>query len=127
VDLFSILTPLRDQAESKIKQEISVPSNFGKRFLYDAVMPLHLNVAGNSQECNLEFLAGGNVQLHTGLASSPDVTVKGDLASLRDVILQRSSRLFEEAERSKRIVVTCHSWKGQQAMQRVRELLSSNP
>lgn len=65
--------------------------------------------------------------MHTGLASSPDVTVRGDLASLRGVIVQRSSRLFEEAERSKRIVVTCHSWKGQQAMQKVRELLSSNP
>lgn len=127
MDLFSILAPLRDQAESKIKQEISGPTNFGKRFLYDSVMPLYLNVVGDSQECNLEFLAGGSVELHTGLASSPDVTVKGDLASLRDVILQRSSRLFEEAERSKRIVVTCHSWKGQQAMQKVRELLSSNP
>jgi hypothetical protein len=90
-------------------------------------MPLYLNITGDSQECNLEFLAGGNVQLHKGLASSPDVTVKGDLESLRDVILQRSSRLFEEAERSKRVVVTCHSWKGQQAMQKVRELLSSNP
>jgi hypothetical protein len=90
-------------------------------------MPLHLNITGDSQECNLEFLAGGEVQLHTGLASSPDVTVKGDLTSLRDVILQRSSRLFEEAERSKRIVVTCHSWKGEQAMKKVRDLLSSNP
>jgi hypothetical protein len=125
--LFSILTPLRDQAENTIKQEISGPTNFGKRFIYDTVMPLYLNITGDSQECNLEFLAGGNVQLHTGLAWSPDVTVKGDLASLRDVILQRSSRLFEEAERSKRIAVTCHSWKGQQAMQKVRELLSSNP
>jgi hypothetical protein len=126
-DLFSILAPLRDQAENTIKQEISGPTSFGKRFLYDTVMPLYLNITGDSQECNLEFLAGGNVQLHTGLASSPDVTVKGDLESLRDVILQRSSRLFEEAERSKSIVVTCHSWKGQQAMQKVRELLSSNP
>jgi hypothetical protein len=127
MDLFSILAPLRDQSESKIKQEISGPTNFGKRFLYDSVMPLYLNVGGASQECNLEFLAGGNVQLHTGFASNPDVTVEGDLVSLRDVIVQRSSRLFEEAERNKRIVVTCHSWKGQQAMQRVRELLSSNP
>jgi hypothetical protein len=126
-DLFSILTPLRDQAENAIKQEISGPTNFGKRFIYDTVMPLYLNITGDSQECNLGFLAGGNVQLHKGLASSPDVTVKGDLESLTDVILQRSSRLFEEAERSKRVVVTCHSWKGQQAMQKVRELLSSNP
>jgi hypothetical protein len=127
MDLFSILAPLRDQAENRIKQEILGPSNIGKRFLYDSVMPLHLNVTGDSQECNLGFLAGGNVQLHIGLALNPDVTVKGDLASLRDVIFQRSSRLFEEAERGKRIVVIGHSWKGQQAVERIRELLSSNP
>lgn len=127
VDLFSLLSPLRDQAESRIKEEISGPSNFGKRFLYDSVMPLHLNITGDSQECNLEFLAGGNVQLHTGLAANPDVSMKGDLTSLKDVILHRSSREFEDAEKKRKIVVTAHTWKGQRAMEKVRDLLASNP
>jgi hypothetical protein len=125
-DLALLLAPLCAEAESKIKAEISGPLNVGKWFLYDSVTPIHLNITGDSQECNLEFLPGGNVQLHTSLASNPDVTVRGDLASLRNVILQRSSRLFDEAERSGRIVVTGDSRKGQQAMQKVREFLSSN-
>jgi hypothetical protein len=126
-NLTAILSQLRAEIESRIREEISGPLNTGKRFLYDAVMPIRLNIIGDSQECNLEFLPGGNVQLHSGLASNPDVSVKGDLANLSDVILQRSGRLFDEAKRSGRIVVTSHSWKGEQAMQKVRELLSSNP
>lgn len=126
-DLGALLSQLRAEVESRIKEEISGPMNVGKRFLYDSVMPIHLNITADSQECNLEFLASGNLQLHTGLSANPDVTVKGDLASLRYAILQRSSRVFEEAERNGKIVVTGHSWKGQQAMQKVRELLSSNP
>jgi len=90
-------------------------------------MPIHLNITGDSQECNLEFLPGGNVKLNSGLASNPDVSLKGDLSSLSEVIVQRSSRLFEEAEQSGKIVITSHSWKGEQAIQRVRELLSGNP
>jgi hypothetical protein len=53
--------------------------------------------------------------------------LKGDLSSLSEVIVKRSSRLFEEAEQSGKIVITSHSWKGEQAIQRVRELLSGNP
>jgi len=126
-ELFSLLASLREEAESKIKEEISGPLNVGKRFLYDAVTPIHLNITGDSQECNLEFLPGGNVKLNSGLAFSPDVSLKGDLSSLSEVIVQRSSRLFEEAEQSGKIVIISHSWKGEQAVQRIRELLSGNP
>jgi hypothetical protein len=106
--------------------ELSGPLSAGKQILYDMVTPIYLNITGDSQECNLEFLAGGRVQLHAGLNSKPDVTAKGDLASLREVILQRSDRVFEEAERSGKITVTGHTWKGQQAIQRVREFLNSD-
>jgi hypothetical protein len=125
-DLATILEPLRAEAERKIKEEISGPQNMGRRFLYDTVMPIHLNVTGGSQEYNLEFLAGGSVQLHTGLAPNPDVSVQGDLATLTNVILKRSRHLFDEAERSGRIIATSHSWKGQQAMKRVKDLLSAH-
>jgi hypothetical protein len=127
IDLISILELLRAEVESRIREEISGPLNVGKRFIYDFVMPLHLNITGDSQECSLEFLPGGGVQLHSSPASDPDVSVRGDLASLRDVILQRSSQAFEGAEKSGKIVVESHTWKGQQAVQKVRELLASNP
>jgi len=126
-DLSAILSQLRAEIESRIREELSGYSNAGKRILYDMVTPIYLNIIGDSQECNLEFLAGGSVQLRTGLSTNPDVTVKGEMASLRDAVLQRSSSAFNEAERDGRIVVTGHTWKGQQAIQKVKELLTSNP
>jgi len=126
-DLFAVLSQLRFEIESKIREELSGPLNAGKQILYDVATPIRLNIAGDSQECNLEFLAGGSVLLHTGLASSPDVTVKGDSSSLEAVITQRSSRLFAEAEQGGKVVVTADTWKGEQVMQKVKELLRSNP
>ncbi len=125
-DLFSILSPLRAQVESRIREELSGPLNAGKRFIYDSIMPLYLNVTGDSQECNLEFLSGGNVKLHSGLASNPDATVNGELASLRDAIIQKSSSVFEEAEKNGKIIVNAPTWQGQEAMHRAREPLRSN-
>ena len=127
IDLVSLLSSLRSEVESRIREEISGPSNAGKRFIYDAVMPLRLNITSDSEKCRFEFLPGGFVQLHVGLASNPDVSVRGDSVSLADVILQRSKRAFEEAERNGKIVATSHTWKGRQAMRKVRELLSSDP
>jgi len=127
VNLSEILSQLRAEVESRIRKELSGYSNAGKRILYGMVTPIYLDITGDSQECNLEFLANGSVRLCPGLSSNPDVTVKGDLASLRDAVLQRSSRAFNEAERDGRLIVTAHTWKGQQAVEKVRELLTSNP
>jgi hypothetical protein len=124
-DFAVLLSELRNEVQDRIKGEISGSQNAGKRFLYDMITPIRLNIRADSQEYHLEFLPGGQVQLHNHLASNPDVTVKGELESLRDSILQRSSRVFEEAERSGRIAVTSQSWKGQQAMQKVKELFKS--
>lgn len=126
-DLASLLEPLRTLAETRIKQELSGPLNLGKRFLYDSIMPLHVNITADSQECCLEFLQGGNILLHPSSLSGPDVTVKGDFETLRNALIQRSSSVFEEAERNGKISVAGHTWKGQQAMEKVRELLGSNP
>ena len=127
IDLVSLLSSFRAEVESKIREWISGPLNAGKRFIYDAVMPIRLNITSDSQKCNLEFLPGGYVQLHEGLAANPDVSVRGDSASLADVILRRSKQAFEEAERNGKIIAASHTWKGEQAMRRVRELLSSTP
>lgn len=126
-DLSAILSQLRAEIESRIREELSGYSNAGRRILYDMVTPIYLNIIADSQECNFEFLAGGSIQLSSGLSSNPDVSVKGDLASLRNAVLARDGRVFEEAEREGRIVVTGHTWKGRQVMQKVRELLASNP
>jgi hypothetical protein len=126
-DLFSLLSPLRAEVESKIREWVSGPLNAGRRFIYDAVTPIHLNITSGSENCNLEFLPGAVVQLHVGLTANPDVSVRGDTASLTKVILRRSKQAFEEAERNGKIVATSYTWKGEQAMRRVRELLSSTP
>jgi hypothetical protein len=125
IDLVSLLSSLRAEVESRIRDEISGPLNAGKRFIYDAVTPIRLNITSESQKCNLEFLPGGFVHLNVGLVASPDVSVTGDSTSLAQVILRRSKQAFEEAERNGKIVVITHTWKGGQVLRRVRELLSS--
>ena len=125
IDLVSLISSLRAEVESRIREEISGPMNAGKRFIYDAVTPIRLNITGDSQKCNLEFLPGGLVHLNVGLVANPDVSVRGDSASLAEVILRRSKQAFEEAERNGNIVVITHTWKGGQVLRRVRELLSS--
>ena len=124
-DLVSLLSSLRAEVESRIIEEISGPLNAGKRFIYDTVTPIRLNITGDSQKCNLEFLSGGIVRLSVGLVANPDVSVTGDSASLAHVILRRSKHAFEDAERNGKIVAISHTWKGEQMMRRVRELLSS--
>ncbi len=126
-DLSSLLVTLGQEAESKIKSEISGPLNVARRFLYDAMMPLHLNITGESDEYSLEFIAGGNVELHHGPALHPDISLKGDASTISSVLIKRSSHLFNEAEQEGKVTVTTHTWKGEQALQKVRELLSAAP
>ena len=125
-DLSIFLEGLRAEAETKIKNELSGPLSLGKRLLYDVIMPLHVNITADPQECRLEFLPGGSIRLNRILAVSPDVTVKGELETIRTLIIHRSARMFEVAERNGEISVTSHTWKGRQAVQKVRELLGSS-
>jgi len=124
-DLASLIEPLRTEAENKIKRELSGPLNVGKRLLYNAIMPLHVNITSESHQCCLEFLAEGNIRLKRNLDVNPDVIVVGEMETIRSLTIHGSTKMFEESERKGEISITSHTWKGEQAIQKVRDLLKS--
>jgi len=126
-DLKSIVQPIRGQLENAIKKETSGPFNLPKKLIYDHVMPLRVNVTTSAESCYFEMLQGGKVQLHQGSDASPDVTIRTDLAVLKELLLNQSRRLFEDAEKHEKIAVTADTWKGEQAVSQVRQLFSKAP
>ena len=126
-ELISLLEPICAQLEDKIKKEISGPFNLPKKLIYDRIMPLRVNVSTASESSHFELLSGGRVQLHNGSAAESDVTISTDLAILKELIVRQSKSFFEEAEKTGKILVKSQTWKGEQAVNQVRQLFSQMP
>ena len=90
-------------------------------------MPLRVNVSAGAENCHFELVPGGGVQLREGVAPQPDVTIRSELAILKELIIQQSKRLFEDSENRGAISVVANSWKGVQAVKQVRQLFSTLP
>ena len=126
-ELNSLLQPICAQLEDKLRKELSGPFSMGKKLIFDRMMPMRVNVATPSETSHLEILQGGRVQLNPGPSTSPDVTISSDLAVLKELIVRQSKSFFEDAERNGKILVKSHNWKGEQAVNQVRQLLSKMP
>ncbi len=126
-ELVSLLEPICAQLEDKIKKEISGPFNLPKKLIYDRIMPLRVNVSTPSQNSYFELLPGGRVQLQNGSAAESDVTISAELAVLKELIVKQSKSFFENAEKNGQIIVKSQTWKGEQAVNQVRQLFSQMP
>jgi len=126
-ELVSLLEPICAQLEDKIRKEISGPFNLPKKLIYDRIMPLRVNVSTPSESSYFELLSGGSVQLHNGSATESDVTISADLAVLKELIVKQSKSFFEDAEKNGKIIVKSQTWKGEQAVNQVRQLFSKMP
>jgi len=90
-------------------------------------MPLRVNVSTTSESSYFELLPGGRVQLHNGSAAESDVTISAELAVLKELIVKQSKSFFEDAEKNGQIIVKSQTWKGEQAVNQVRQLFSKMP
>jgi len=126
-ELVSLLEPICAQLEDKIKKDISGPCNLPKKLIYDRIMPLRVNVTTPSESSYFELLSGGRVQLNPGSAAQSDVTISADLAVLKELIVRQSKSFFEDAEKNGKITVKSQTWKGEQAVNQVRQLFSKMP
>ena len=126
-ELVSLLEPICAQLEDKIRKEISGPFNLPKKLIYDRIMPLRVNVTTPSESSYFELLPGGHVQLNPGSAAASDVTISADLAVLKELIVRQSKSFFEDAEKNGKITVKSQTWKGEQAVNQVRQLFSKMP
>jgi len=126
-ELVSLLEPICAQLEDKIKKEISGPFNLPKKLIYDRIMPLRVNVTTPSESSYFELLSGGRVQLNPGSAAESDVTITADLTVLKELIVRQNKSFFEDAEKNGKIIVKSQTWKGEQAVNQVRQLFSQMP
>jgi hypothetical protein len=111
---------IRAEAEKSIKTELSkMPFlEIGLRIF----MPLTINVVTDQGAVSLTILKDAKVELDEHLSTSPDVTIDGNFETLRSLYQSHDRNLFAQAEKDGKIKVISHSWKGQQAETRLREL-----
>ena len=121
--LYDVLKGIGIEAERKVKGELSGSSGMLKAHLYNTLMPLVLNFQTEEESHHFIFQKGGAVSLHSGLHTNPDVRVSGEHAELLYLLQNRDKERFEQAERARRIKITSRTFKGGQAVAKLRGLV----
>lgn len=121
-DLYNVLKGIGLEAESKIKVELSCPSGRIKALLYDMFMPLALNFQTEEERHHFIFQKGGSISLYRELHNCPDVEVSGEHAELLFLLQARDKERFEMDERARRIEISACTFKGRQAVMKLRGL-----
>jgi len=120
--LHNLLTEIGREAERRLKFELSGPGGPLKTFFYNQITPLVLNFE-TDQECyHFVFQAGGAVCLYRGLHANPDVAVLGEHAELIYLFQSRDAKQFELAEKTRKLRIVSHTFKGRQAVNKLRGL-----
>lgn len=118
--LYNMLKEIGIEAERKVKSELSGSSGKLRALLYDILMPLVLNFQTEEESYHFIFQKGGTVSLHSGLHTNPDVKIYGEHAELLYLLQNRDKGGFKHAERTRRIKVIARTFKGMQAVAKLR-------
>ena len=114
--------------EIKTEIENAIKSGLPRRSFLECVgfwmfMPLTVNIVTDQGTISLTILKDGTIQLGRFLSSSPDNTIQASFETVKDLYYSRDRNQFNQAEKDGRIKISSHSWKGQQAERKLRELL----
>jgi hypothetical protein len=120
--LYSVLKEIGTEAERKVKNELSGPAGPIKILFYNIIMPLVLNFKTEEESYHFIFQKGGSVSLCKGLHTNPDVTVNGEHAELLFLLQVQDKERFKMDEKTRRIMITTRTFKGRQAVTKLREL-----
>lgn len=119
--LYNLLTEIGREAERRLKLELSGPGGPLKTFFYKQITPLVLNFE-TEQECyHFVFETRGAVCLYRGLHANPDVNFSGEYAELIYLFQNRDAKRFEQDEKTHKFKIVSHSFKGRQAVRKLRE------
>ena len=121
-ELYTVLKEIGIEAENKVKRELSGPTGRIKTLFYNVITPAVLNFQTERESYHFIFQKGGSVSLRRGLHTSPDVNVSGEHAELLYLLQNRDKKRFEIDERRRKIKVIPCSFKGWQAVMKLREL-----
>jgi hypothetical protein len=120
--LYNLLTEIGREAERKVKFELSGPGGPLKTFFYNTMMPLVLNFETEQESYHFVFQTGGAVCLYRDLHANPDVAVLGEHAELIYLFKNQDAKRFELAEKTQRLKIVSHTFKGRQAVKKLRGL-----
>lgn len=125
-ELHDLLQSIRDEAERKIKNELSGLTGLVKAPIYNMFMPLVVNIQTENEECHFIFQKGGSVFLYQESHHNPDITVSGEHAGLMYILRTREKNRFIADEKAGKIKIIPHTPKGSQAVTKIREILSGS-
>ncbi|MBN1455479.1 MAG: hypothetical protein JW945_04430 [Methanomicrobia archaeon] len=120
--LQGLLDEIVAEAERKVEKELSGPGGTIKALFYNLLMPLVLNFQTEIESYHFIFLRGGSILLQPGLHKDPDVIVRGEHAELLYLLRNRDAARFKHDERTEKIRITPCSFKGSQAVMKLRDL-----
>ncbi len=120
--LRDLLEEIVAEAERKVTEELSGPGGPLKALFYNLLMPLVLNFQTETENYHFIFQRGGSISLRPGLHGCPDVTVRGEHAELLYLLRNRDKARFVQDERSDKIRIVPCSFKGSQAVMKLRDI-----
>lgn len=120
--LYDVLKEIGIEVENKVKEELSGPSGKLKALFYNIITPLVINVQTERDGYHFIFHKSGAVSLHRGLHDHQDVKVSGEPAELRYLLQARDKERFEMYKRARKIEILASTFKGRQAVTKLRKL-----
>jgi len=112
----------RAEVEKTIKNEVSSMGSI-QRSIMQSFMPLYINLSTNIGKVCLVIQKSFDVTVESP-SNSPDVLVEGDFNTLQSLFATRNPNDLRKAEQEGKIKISSFSFKGQQAVNRIRDYLS---
>ena len=117
------LTRIRDEAEKRIKSELSGFGGLLKRPLYNSRMPLSVLIFADEEEFELIFRQDGDVELREGLKANPDMIIESDVQTIERLFDKPRADEFRQLQNQRKIRITAVSTKGRETESYIRSFL----
>lgn len=111
----------RAEVEKTIKSEVSSMGTI-QRSIMQSFMPLSINLFTDAGKTCLVIQKSFDVTVENP-SSNPDLQIEGDFRTLVELFSNRNPQLLRKAEEEGKIKMKANSFKGQQALSRIRDYL----
>ena len=122
--MYNSLKELGIEAEHKGKAEMcgNTKSAKIKTLMYRVMTPIVFNIQTEKECYHFIFQKDGSVVLCSGLHPKPDVTLNGAYDDVVHLLRSRDRELFEKDQRTGKIMITTPTFKGREAVTKLREM-----
>jgi len=122
--MYNSLRALGIEAERKGKAEMSGETKSGKikTLMYRVMTPIVFSIQTEKECYHFIFQKDGSVVLCPGLHPKPDVNLTGAYDAVIHLLQSRDKELFEMDQRTGKITITTPTFKGREAVIKLREM-----